>query len=250
MTFPSARGQLAALIFIATCWASSRVWRRYELPCFLLSLSFPPPLPLGVNNAKQREREFFFRLPSTLQENLPYHVKNVDSNDTLYVGDEEYWNELGEIASTVIEELLKVSGWRSVRHYNNSTQHNIDSSFCLDRVQSKQRSKGESPWTSPTLFCGTVRGRTRLLWLLRSSSATLKSSKIVQMSMGGGPCLCCKASLRSIYVLLVQNSDRPGPIAKREREKKKKGRRGERRELASAMLVISNSRQGPGPSSL
>lgn len=39
-------------------------------------------------------------------------MKNVESNDTLYVGDEEYWNELGEIASTVIEELLKVSGWR------------------------------------------------------------------------------------------------------------------------------------------
>ena len=39
-------------------------------------------------------------------------MKNVESNDTLYVGDEEYWNELGEIASTVIEELLKVSSWR------------------------------------------------------------------------------------------------------------------------------------------
>ncbi|XP_058794245.1 VPS35 endosomal protein-sorting factor-like [Phymastichus coffea] len=66
-------------------------------------------------------------LSTVTQENYPYHVDKVDSNDKLYGSDHKFVSEVNKICSKVMEELLN-----HLKHLGNTDQLDKQSSLALE----------------------------------------------------------------------------------------------------------------------
>ncbi|XP_046425183.1 VPS35 endosomal protein-sorting factor-like [Neodiprion virginianus] len=66
-------------------------------------------------------------LSTVTQENYPYHVDKVESNDTLYGSDKKFINEVDKISSKVFEEILN-----HLKYLGSSDQHGKQSVLALE----------------------------------------------------------------------------------------------------------------------
>ena len=68
-------------------------------------------------------------LAMVVQERLPYHVNGIDSNDTLYGGNEEFLNQVYEITSIVKDKLLEY-----LKELGDRKETKRQSAICLECI--------------------------------------------------------------------------------------------------------------------
>ncbi|XP_066588771.1 VPS35 endosomal protein-sorting factor-like [Prorops nasuta] len=126
---------------------SSYPWLLSYLSNFLSTLLVVPDSPehgvlyllRGLLNAAQRCFEentstkyyLYLRvldlLSTVTQENYPYHIDKVDSNDKLYGSDQKFISEVNKICSKIIEEILS-----HLKYLGSSDQHDKQSALAME----------------------------------------------------------------------------------------------------------------------